>query len=395
MTGAPKLRTMEIIDAVEATPRGVYAGAFGWLSADGRADLGVVIRSLVATPAGRAGRYGLHWDRRRDHGPLRPRGGVRRDALEGRAVARGPGDGVLGCGRQTSPDPGGGPVRVAVAGGTGVDGRHVVAALQDAGHEAVVLTRSAGVDLENGAGLEAALAGVTAVVDASNVITLSRRRSVEFFTAATGNLLAAGARTGVAHRRGPLHRGGRPGRLRLLRGEAAPGGAGARRGRARDGAAGDPVPRVRRAGPRPQPRAGRRRTPDAGAAGRRAGGRRGTRAARGGPRPGTGAGARRPRAAAAGRDGPRGRTPPRVPSRRVPAPGPRRGRAGRWPTVGCCPPGRGHVGSRPSPSGSPPTEHRREGRVNAARRATRQESILQVAVEGGVELPGSRRRGRR
>ncbi len=47
MTGAPKLRTMEIIEEVEATPRGVYAGAFGWLAADGRADLGVVIRSLV------------------------------------------------------------------------------------------------------------------------------------------------------------------------------------------------------------------------------------------------------------------------------------------------------------------------------------------------------------
>ena len=48
MTGAPKLRTMQIIDRVEADPRGVYAGAFGWISADGRADLGVVIRSLVA-----------------------------------------------------------------------------------------------------------------------------------------------------------------------------------------------------------------------------------------------------------------------------------------------------------------------------------------------------------
>ncbi len=51
MTGAPKLRTMAIIDAVERSPRGVYAGAFGWVGADGRADLGVVIRSLVATPA--------------------------------------------------------------------------------------------------------------------------------------------------------------------------------------------------------------------------------------------------------------------------------------------------------------------------------------------------------
>ena len=53
MTGAPKLRTMQIIDAVEATPRGVYAGAFGWVAADGRADLGVVIRSLMTGGDGR------------------------------------------------------------------------------------------------------------------------------------------------------------------------------------------------------------------------------------------------------------------------------------------------------------------------------------------------------
>jgi para-aminobenzoate synthetase len=53
MTGAPKLRTMAIIDEVEATPRGVYAGAFGWLAADGRADLGVVIRSLTTAGDGR------------------------------------------------------------------------------------------------------------------------------------------------------------------------------------------------------------------------------------------------------------------------------------------------------------------------------------------------------
>ena len=59
MTGAPKLRTMEIIEAVESTPRGAYAGAFGWISGDGRADLGVVIRSLVAQRAGATYRYTL------------------------------------------------------------------------------------------------------------------------------------------------------------------------------------------------------------------------------------------------------------------------------------------------------------------------------------------------
>jgi para-aminobenzoate synthetase len=57
MTGAPKQRTMEIIEAVEQTPRGVYAGAFGWLGADGRADLAVVIRSLVARPDEGGWRY--------------------------------------------------------------------------------------------------------------------------------------------------------------------------------------------------------------------------------------------------------------------------------------------------------------------------------------------------
>jgi para-aminobenzoate synthetase len=52
MTGAPKLRTMEVIRDVEASPRGVYSGAFGWISGDGRADLGVVIRSLTTTGEG-------------------------------------------------------------------------------------------------------------------------------------------------------------------------------------------------------------------------------------------------------------------------------------------------------------------------------------------------------
>ncbi|MCW2796900.1 anthranilate synthase component I family protein [Nocardioides sp.] len=52
MTGAPKLRTMTIIEEVEESPRGAYAGAFGWVSADGRADLGVVIRSLMSSGDG-------------------------------------------------------------------------------------------------------------------------------------------------------------------------------------------------------------------------------------------------------------------------------------------------------------------------------------------------------
>jgi para-aminobenzoate synthetase len=57
MTGAPKLRTMQVIERVEDGPRGVYAGAFGWIAGDGRADLGVVIRSLVARRRGASYAY--------------------------------------------------------------------------------------------------------------------------------------------------------------------------------------------------------------------------------------------------------------------------------------------------------------------------------------------------
>ena len=90
-------------------------------------------------------------------------------------------------------------MRVAVVGGTGLVGRHTVEALEDAGHEAVVVARSAGVDLTTGAGLDGALVGVESVVEVTNTTVTDPAEAREFFGMTTGSLLAAEKRAGVGH----------------------------------------------------------------------------------------------------------------------------------------------------------------------------------------------------
>jgi uncharacterized protein YbjT (DUF2867 family) len=90
-------------------------------------------------------------------------------------------------------------VKIAVAGGTGLVGKMIVEALIAGADTPIVLARSAGVDLTTGEGLDARLAGASAVIDVSNVTTLRAKKSAAFFAAATRNLLSAGQRAGVGH----------------------------------------------------------------------------------------------------------------------------------------------------------------------------------------------------
>lgn len=95
-------------------------------------------------------------------------------------------------------------MRIAVAGGTGLAGRHTVTALQKAGHDTLVLARSVGVDLTSGHGLAEALVGVDAVIDVTNTPASSPEQARAFFfttttTTTTGQLLAAEHHAGVGH----------------------------------------------------------------------------------------------------------------------------------------------------------------------------------------------------
>jgi uncharacterized protein YbjT (DUF2867 family) len=84
--------------------------------------------------------------------------------------------------------------KIAVAGATGRVGRHTVDLLEEAGHDVVPMSRSTGVDVVTGEGLDEALAGVECIVDAA---TSGQEGAKEFFTASARNLQEVGERAGV------------------------------------------------------------------------------------------------------------------------------------------------------------------------------------------------------
>jgi anthranilate synthase component 1 len=54
LSGAPKVRAMQIIDDLEPTKRGVYGGVVGYIDFSGNLDTAIAIRTMVITPDGRA-----------------------------------------------------------------------------------------------------------------------------------------------------------------------------------------------------------------------------------------------------------------------------------------------------------------------------------------------------
>ena len=88
-------------------------------------------------------------------------------------------------------------MRIAVAGATGRLGTHLVQVLEERGHGVVRISRSDGLDLTTAVGLEQALRGVDAIIDAATWPTPDRAAATSFFTTASRNLHDAGQAAGV------------------------------------------------------------------------------------------------------------------------------------------------------------------------------------------------------
>lgn len=89
-------------------------------------------------------------------------------------------------------------MKFAVIGGTGLIGSQVVRNLNAAGYEALPHSKSTGVDVISGEGLDGAVAGADVVVNLTNSPTFDEA-SPDFFRTSMDNLLAASRKGGVGH----------------------------------------------------------------------------------------------------------------------------------------------------------------------------------------------------
>jgi uncharacterized protein YbjT (DUF2867 family) len=87
--------------------------------------------------------------------------------------------------------------KIAVAGATGRLGRHIVEILESRGYDVVSISRSNGVDVITGEGLDEALTGVDTLIDAATGPSPDEQAATEFFTTSARNLQEAGERAGV------------------------------------------------------------------------------------------------------------------------------------------------------------------------------------------------------
>jgi uncharacterized protein YbjT (DUF2867 family) len=87
--------------------------------------------------------------------------------------------------------------KIAVAGATGRVGRHAVDILESRGYDVVPISRSQGVDVITGEGLDEALTGVETIIDAATGPSPDQQAATEFFTTSARNLQEAGERAGV------------------------------------------------------------------------------------------------------------------------------------------------------------------------------------------------------
>src|SRR3954462_2455425 len=87
--------------------------------------------------------------------------------------------------------------KIAVAGATGRVGRPLVEILESRGHEVVAMSRSQGVDVVTGEGLDEALTGVDTIIDTATGPSPDQEEATAFFTASARNLQQAGAAAGV------------------------------------------------------------------------------------------------------------------------------------------------------------------------------------------------------